>query len=192
MCPPGYAPCLACWALFGSLVPAMCNRQSCAQVHKFPQSHCGDNRESTLFSYGIQHWKTEPSCHEFNSLSEPSLYSYSNLISLFCVSFRSLPSAVASFAFKPSLAQVITLVAKWIDTYGAHHWKIFRSSYKKLAWVWFEATSTEFRSDAVTDWGIRLWVKLALSLSLCIYIWIYFYILHIFSIRFFRTLLYSV
>ena len=33
-----------------SLVPAMCNRTSCAQVHELPQSHCGDNREGTLFS----------------------------------------------------------------------------------------------------------------------------------------------
>ena len=27
----------------------MC-RTSCAQVHELPQSHCGDNREGTLFS----------------------------------------------------------------------------------------------------------------------------------------------
>ena len=26
------------------------NRASCAQVHELPQSHCGDNREGTLFS----------------------------------------------------------------------------------------------------------------------------------------------
>ena len=38
-----YTPCLACWALFGPLVPAMCNRTSCAQVHELPQNHCGDN-----------------------------------------------------------------------------------------------------------------------------------------------------
>ena len=37
--------------------------------------------------------------HEFNSLSEPTLYSYSNFISLFSVhiSFRSLPLSVATF-----------------------------------------------------------------------------------------------
>ena len=46
-----YAPCLACWALFGSLLPAMYDRASCTQVHRLPQSHCGDNRESTLFSW---------------------------------------------------------------------------------------------------------------------------------------------
>ena len=34
-----------------SLVPAMCNRTSCAQVHELPQSHCGDNREVTLLTY---------------------------------------------------------------------------------------------------------------------------------------------
>ena len=46
-----YAPCVACWILFGSLVPAVCNCSSCAQVYELPQSHCGDNREGTLFSW---------------------------------------------------------------------------------------------------------------------------------------------
>ena len=32
------------------LVPAMCNRTSCAQLHELPQSHCGDDWEGTLFS----------------------------------------------------------------------------------------------------------------------------------------------
>ena len=39
-----YALCFACWEFFGPLVPAMCNRTSCAQVHELPQSHCGNNR----------------------------------------------------------------------------------------------------------------------------------------------------
>ena len=34
-----YAPCLACCELFGSFVPAMCNRTSWVQVHELPQSH---------------------------------------------------------------------------------------------------------------------------------------------------------
>ena len=46
--------------------------------------------------------------------------------------------------------------------YGIHHWRIFRSRYKKLAWVGFEPTTTEFRSDVLTDWAIRPWVQLAL------------------------------
>ena len=45
------ALCLAGWALFGSLVPAMCNSTSCAQVHELPQNYCGDNWEGTLFSW---------------------------------------------------------------------------------------------------------------------------------------------
>ena len=53
--------------------------------------------------------------------------------------------------FKRNFVQVITLVAEWIDTYGIHHWWIFRSSYIKLAWVGFEPMTTEFRSDALTD-----------------------------------------
>ena len=46
-----YSPCFACWSLFGSLVPAVSNRTSCAHVHELPQSHCGDNWEGTLFSW---------------------------------------------------------------------------------------------------------------------------------------------
>ena len=49
-----------------------------------------------------------------------------------------------------------------IDTYGIHHWKIFRTSYRKLAWVGFEPSTTEFRSDALTNWAIRPWFQLAL------------------------------
>ena len=46
------APCLACWALFRLLSPAMCNHILCAQVvHELPQSRCGDNREGTVFSW---------------------------------------------------------------------------------------------------------------------------------------------
>ena len=29
---------------------ALGHRTSCAQAHELPQSHCGDNREGTLFS----------------------------------------------------------------------------------------------------------------------------------------------
>ena len=46
-----------------------------------------------------------------------------------------------------------------IDTCGIHHWRIFRSSYRNFAWVRFEPTTTEFRSDAVTNWAIRPWVQ---------------------------------
>ena len=35
-----YVPCLASWALFGSLVPVMWNHASCGQVLELPQSHC--------------------------------------------------------------------------------------------------------------------------------------------------------
>ena len=47
-------------------------------------------------------YPTELSGHEFNSLSQPTLYSYSNFISLSTVhiSFPSLHSSVATFALK--------------------------------------------------------------------------------------------
>ena len=51
MCPPGYHHngFVATHAL-GHLGTWALNRTSCAQVHELPQSHCGDNREGTLFS----------------------------------------------------------------------------------------------------------------------------------------------
>ena len=39
-CITWYLPCFACWALFGSLVPGMCNCKSYTLVHELPQSHC--------------------------------------------------------------------------------------------------------------------------------------------------------
>ena len=40
--------------------------------------------------------------------------------------------------------------------------KDFWNSYRKLAWVRFEPTTTEFSSDTLNDWAIRPWVQLAL------------------------------
>ena len=51
---------------------------------------------------------------------------------------------------------------KWIDTYSIRHWRIFRNSYRMLAWVGSEPTTTKFCSDALKDGAIRLWVQLAL------------------------------
>ena len=50
----------------------------------------------------------------------------------------------------------------YIYIHGIYHWWVLWNSYRKLAWVGFEPTTTEFRSDALTDWAIRLWVQLAL------------------------------
>ena len=52
-------------------------------------------------------------------------------------------------------------VAERSDTYGIHHWRILWSSYRKLAWVGFEPATCEPRSDGLTNWAMRPWVKLA-------------------------------
>ena len=56
-------------------------------------------------------------------------------------------------------------VAEWTDTYGIHHWRIIWSSYRMLAQVAFEPATTEFRSDALTEWATRPWVQLALRVN---------------------------
>ena len=50
-------------------------------------------------------------------------------------------------------------VAEWTDIHGIDHWRIVWSSYRKLALVGFERTTTGFCSDALTDWAIRPWVQ---------------------------------
>ena len=52
MCPPGYHHngFVATHALGHMMYGFVQNCTSCAQVHELPQSHCGDNREGTLFS----------------------------------------------------------------------------------------------------------------------------------------------
>ena len=37
-------------------------------------------------------------------------------------------------------------IAEWTDVHGIHHQAIFRSSYRKLNWLGFEPTTTEFCS----------------------------------------------
>ena len=49
-----------------------------------------------------------------------------------------------------------------VSTGGTQQWRIFRSSYIKLAWLRFEPTTTEFCSDALTDWAFKPWVQLVL------------------------------
>ena len=49
---------------------------------------------------------------------------------------------------------IYIVYVKFIYIYGFHHWRIIWSSYRKLVWVWVEPTTTEFRSDALTDWAI--------------------------------------
>ena len=81
------------------------------------------------------------------------------------ISFRLLSSSVATFILIEIFAVNHMSVAEWSnDTYGIHHWSVVRSSYRKLAWVGFEATNTEFCSDTLTDWVIR--PKLALRANL--------------------------
>ena len=53
-------------------------------------------------------------------------------------------------------------LVEWAATYGIHYWQILQSSYRKLAWVWFEPMVTEFVWDALTYWAIRPWVRLTL------------------------------
>ena len=54
--------------------------------------------------------------------------------------------------------------------------RFFWNSYRKLAWVRVEPTTTEFRSDALTDWAIMPWVQLALRANFVQLLSIYLHI----------------
>ena len=48
-------------------------------------------------------------------------------------------------------ARVVSVAYHLWLPFCIHHWRISWSSYRKLIWVGFEPTTTEFRSDALTD-----------------------------------------
>ena len=54
----------------------------------------------------------------------------------------------------------------YICIYDIHNWRIIWISYRKLPRVGFETTTTEFCSDALTDWAISPWVQLALRANI--------------------------
>ena len=142
-------------------------------------------RSDALTNWAIRPWvQLALRANFLQSLQFYLFVQCSRFISVFALVSRHI-------CFNRSLAQVITLVAEWIDTYGIHHWRIFRSSYRKLAWVGFEPTTTEFRSDAPTDWAIRQWVQLALRANFAQPL--QFHLFSLFSIHVsFRSLLSSV
>ena len=67
--------------------------------------------------------------------------------------YRAICLDLIKIIFTP---EAITWVSrKWTDADGVHYWRIYRSSYRKLVWVGFEPTTTEFSLDAKADWVIR-------------------------------------
>ena len=139
---------------------------------------------------GIHYWKIfSSSCREFcrmefnpttSRFHSDALYDWAtrpwvqlalraNLVQLLqfhlfpqCSHFISVFAFVSRhICFNWTLAQLVMLVAEWIHTYVVNRWRSFRNSYRNYAWVGLEPTTTEFRSDAVTDWVIRLGVALA-------------------------------
>ena len=77
------------------------------------------------------------------------------------VCFRQSPCLLSS---KLSVGNHIC-AAEWSPIYGIHHWKILWISSRKLSWVRFEPTPTEFRSDALTHWPITPRVQLAFTVN---------------------------
>ena len=85
------------------------------------------------------------------------------LIIVVSISFRKISFHIHCRRFRKGITRDNHLsVANWTNRYGIHHWTIHRRRYRKLAWLGFEPTTTEFHSDALTDWAIRPWVQLAL------------------------------
>ena len=67
--------------------------------------------------------------------------------------------------FHTSKTQLITMsLAEWNDTIFTTE-GFFRSSYKRLPYMGFEPTCTEFCSNALTEW-VRPWVQLSLRAKL--------------------------
>ena len=123
-----------------------------------------ESRTTEFRSDALTDWAISPWVQLALRVNFVQLLQFHLFVQCFC--FISVFAFVSRhICFKWRLVQVITLVVEWIDTYSIHHWSIFRSSYRKLAWVEFEPTTNEFRSEPITDWAIRPWVQLALYIA---------------------------
>ena len=106
-----------------------------------------------------------------------SYYQATCIQSQFCIitPISSFVQCQVLFWLLPSLVATFTLIKIFLrQSYecsgmnwgkNIHHWKILWRSYKKLVWVEFQPTTTEFRSDTLTNWAIRPRVQLALRAS---------------------------
>ena len=86
------------------------------------------------------------------------IYIYGNIYLYNCILYIQLHTIVIMIIINNYIYTYALYIYIYIYLYGIHHWKILWSSYRKLAWVGYEPTATEFCSAALTDWGIRPWV----------------------------------
>ena len=63
------------------------------------------------------------------------------------------------------ISKATSKILQWWIPYMYIPLKDFWSSYRNLAWVGFEPTTTEFCLDALTNRAIRPWVRLALRVN---------------------------
>ena len=80
-----------------------------------------------------------------------------------CLCFISVFAFISHYiCFKHSLTQVIMLVAEWIDTLVFTTEGLLEIAIESWPEWDLNPTTTEFCSDALTDWAIKPWVQLAL------------------------------
>ena len=124
-----------------------------------------------IHKYGINHWMILRSSYRklaWLGFELPTSEFYSDVLTKWAskqwlqLEFHLLLSVI--FHFSDYLRQSLLLFLIEVEStyaYRLHLRTILRSSYRRLAWVRFEPTTTEFRSDALTNWAIRLWFHLA-------------------------------
>ena len=89
--------------------------------------------------------------------------------------FHRFFSFTSHFGCLPESVPMFTLIkvfcrwsyfCSWMSCYiWFHYWQILWNSYRKLVWMGFEPTTTQFLSEALTDWAITPRVQLALSFN---------------------------
>ena len=111
-------------------------------------------------SDALTEWAIRPWVQLALSANFVQLFQFHRLLSVQFHFRHCLCQSQRLFELKFSWSNHVT-VAEWYDAYGIHHWRIIRNSYRKSARVGYEPTTTEFLSEALTDWAIRPWVQLA-------------------------------
>ena len=117
----------------GSLVPAMGNRTSCAQVHQLPQKNFDNKQDSTLFSWECFHENVFVECAETENKTRSNfvknsylalLYIYYHIIIIYIIDLLFIgPIDDASYS-NPTHANFLLLLLKllqwWIPYVSIH------------------------------------------------------------------------
>ena len=145
-----------------------------AEVIQFRQDQKFRRRRTFSREKLVFHWK-KVSYFNFTDITYIYIYIYISLIYIHCIYIYILYHYILYTYLYIYICVYISIhiyiyiyiyvcvcVCVCVYVYSIHHWGILSSSCRELAGVVLEPTTSEFHSEALTDWAVMQWIQLAL------------------------------